>query len=360
MSVKAGIAGAGIMGRLIAFALVNAGWQVSLFDNSEQSSCSMAAAGLLTPTSELDKSDLVIYQLGNDALEKYWKEILKKLPFEIFFQQYGCLTLCHPKDHAELKVFSRRIFKKLNRPSAYSLLTKNDLISLEPELAKFDSGYYFPDEAQIDSQALFTHLKSYLYQKGIIWHDAVVQRVLPGKIITDKKTEHFELTVDSRGLGAKTLFQNLRGLRGELIWLYAPDVKLSRPIRFLHPRYPLYVVPRPKHIYLVGSSELESEEQSPISVRSTLELLTTAYYLHPGFSDARILKTVVNCRPTLPHHLPQIRFSKNFIAINGLYRHGFLIAPSLAEDIMRWLNSGIESVQYPQLWEKYDDNNLRQ
>lgn len=166
--------------------------------------------------------------------------------------------------------------------------------------------------------------------------------------------------MDSRGLGAKTLFQNLRGLRGELIWLYAPDVKLSRPIRFLDPRYPLYVVPRPKDIYLVGSSELESEEQSPISVRSTLELLTTAYYLHPSFSDARILKTVVNCRPTLLHHLPQIRFSKNFIAINGLYRHGFLIAPSLAEDIMRWLNSGIENVQYPQLWEKYDDNNLCQ
>lgn len=83
--MKAGIAGAGIMGRLIAFALVNAGWQVSLFDNSEQSSCSMAAAGLLTPTSELDKSDLVIYQLGNDALEKYWKEILKNCLLKFFF-----------------------------------------------------------------------------------------------------------------------------------------------------------------------------------------------------------------------------------------------------------------------------------
>lgn len=48
--MRAGIVGAGIMGRLLAFALHNAGWQVSLFDRSnENMNCSTSAAGLLTP-----------------------------------------------------------------------------------------------------------------------------------------------------------------------------------------------------------------------------------------------------------------------------------------------------------------------
>ncbi|WP_342219634.1 FAD-dependent oxidoreductase [Rickettsiella endosymbiont of Miltochrista miniata] len=73
MMMQAGIVGMGIMGRLLALALHNLGWQVTLFDDQQgDSNCSSAAAGLLTPFSECDKADRVIFQLGQESVTSYW------------------------------------------------------------------------------------------------------------------------------------------------------------------------------------------------------------------------------------------------------------------------------------------------
>lgn len=65
------------MGRLLAMALKNAGWQVSLFDKRRHTrNCSFAAAGLLTPYSELDKTDLLILQMGNESIQKVGPRLL--------------------------------------------------------------------------------------------------------------------------------------------------------------------------------------------------------------------------------------------------------------------------------------------
>lgn len=163
----------------------------------------------------------------------------------------------------------------------------------------------------------------------------------------------FDLVLDCRGMGAKDIFADLRGVRGELIWLHAADVFIARPIRFLHPRYNLYIVPRPEQIYLIGASEIEANDTTPISVHTTLELLTAAYCVHANFGEARIIKTVTHCRPTLTDHLPKIKYADGFLAVNGLSRHGFLLAPALAMEVMRWIEAGISAVCYPQLWEQY-------
>lgn len=140
--MKAGIVGAGIMGRLLAFNLVNAGWDVSLFDqnpadekthqrskrsesvrcdsdsslrsesespNKDHNVCSTVAAGLLTPTSELDKAEKLIFHLGQAALDTHWPNIISQLSEPIYFQKTGTLTLAHPNDHAELGHFISRI-----------------------------------------------------------------------------------------------------------------------------------------------------------------------------------------------------------------------------------------------------------
>ena len=224
------------------------------------------------------------------------------------------------------------------------------MLQLEPELAKFQQAYYFADEAQIYSQPILSALQIYLETQGVN-HLTNTDNLLlkPRKVITDDKSYDCDMVFDCRGLGAREVFGDLRALRGELIWLHAPDVVLQRPIRLLHPRYSLYLVPRPGNHYLVGASEIEAEDFSPISVRSTLELLTAVYYVHAGFAEARILKTVTHCRPTLSNHLPRIQFSEGLIAVNGLYRHGYLIAPVLAEEIVRCLNTNQQ--HYPEIWE---------
>lgn len=357
--MKIGIAGAGIMGRLLAYAFINQGDDVSLFDYANDLSCSHAAAGMLAPLSELEKCDISIFQLGNDALNQHWPSILKKLDKDIFFQKKGTITLSHPADKSDLIRFVHLINSKLSNPHLIKL-NQRELQTYEPELNQFNEGYYLPEEGQLDNLSLLNALKEFLCYQGVRWTKHYVTQMKPGIIKTESESYDFDLVVDCRGMGGQSSFVNLQSIRGELIWLHAPEVNINRPIRLMHPRYHLYIATRPDHIYLIGASEIYAEDYSNISVRTSLELLTAAYSLHSGFAEARIIKTVTQCRPTLPHHLPKIKYTDGYIAINGLYRHGFLIAPSIMMDVLTWVNQGSSFVCYPQLWEKFDDKHLSQ
>jgi glycine oxidase len=354
--MKAGIAGAGIMGRLLALSLVNAGWDVSIFDQDDGSaanSCSMTALGLLTPIDELEKADLIIYQLGTIGLLTLWPEILNQLHQKIYFAQTGTLIVSHSQDNSELERLIQAFSNKLKNIKACEKVSTQKILQLEPELTKFNEGYYLAEEGHLDNQTLLAVLRTHLQEKNVHWFlNNPVNEVQPGKIILQHQTYSFDMVFDCRGLGAKTLFKDLRGVRGEALWLHAPEVTLNRSIRLAHPRYSLYIVPRPNHIYIIGASVVESEDYSPVSVRTALELLTAAFSVHPAFAEARIMSAHANCRPALPDHLPKIKYSDGLIAINGLYRHGFLIGPAIAKEVMEWIKHGQSAMQYPQLWEK--------
>lgn len=354
--MTAGIVGAGIMGQLLAFGLVNAGWEVTLFDPEVHNNCSQAAAGLLAPVTELEKNPALIYQLGIAALQTHWPCILKCLPQRVFFRQEGSLVVAHPRDRAEWMNFSRHIIHQLSGVSVYELITSDELKKREPQLARFPEAYYFPEEGQLDNQHCLAILSDYLNSR-IHKIRSEVTTLEPGKIACHDHIYRFTWVFDCRGLKAKSRFSDLRGIRGELIWLHAPEVNITRPARLLHPRYRIYLVPRPQQIYLIGASELESEDYTPISVRSTLELLSAVCVLQPSFAEARILKTVTHCRPALASQLPRIKYTQGFIAINGLYRHGFLIAPTLMKEVLAFLQQGPSARCYPQIWENSNDYN---
>jgi glycine oxidase len=148
----------------------------------------------------------------------------------------------------------------------------------------------------------------------------------------------FDWVFDARGLGAQEEVEGLRGVRGEVFWLDAPEVHITRPTRMLHPRYKIYIVPRPNHRYVIGATEIESEDKSPMSVRSSLELLSAVYSMHSGFAEARIVNMLTNCRPALRDNLPKIEHGTKMTRINGLYRHGYLLAPAVVEEA---LNGGV-------------------
>ena len=361
--MKAAVVGAGIMGSLLALGLHRQGWQVTVFDEHslahDAANCSNAAAGLLAPISELDKADPIIHRLGVESLTHCWPDILQQLACPIYFRNKGCLVLHHPRDAAEWQQFKLRISKHLG-DGFYQSLHQQQLQELEPQLTQFTHAYYIADEAHIDSQTTLKALGQHLRVQGVHWQESTkVSKLLPGYVVVNGSEHEFDMVFDCRGLGAKTAAPDLRGIRGELIWLHAPEVEIQRPVRFLHPRYSLYLVPRADHQYIIGSSELEAEDYSPISVRTNLELLSAAYTLHAGFAEARIIKTVTHCRPCFPDHKPRIRHWGKLILINGLYRHGYLIAPALAEEILRGLK-GQQYLNYPELWEDYSAQYLRQ
>lgn len=56
---------------------------------------------------------------------------------------------------------------------------------------------------------------------------------------------------------------------------------------------------------MIGATTLESEDTG-VSVRSALELLTAAYAVHPAFGEARIVEIGAGLRPAFPDNLSRI------------------------------------------------------
>ncbi len=368
-----GIAGAGLLGRLCAIELTHCKCQhqITLFDCDKadgEESCGVLAAGMLAPFAELATAEPMIAAFGLQAIE-LWPAFLKRLVQPVSFQEAGSFVVAHIQDIDELTFFKQRIEHKLSKlrqlfdqASIYNKqsIDTTDLVKqaaclakvypsfqqkINPDLAirhlnheelqahipnlatQFQQALYFPMEGFIVVHELFRALTATLRQSKITWHqNTTVTQLKPYSIYTGHTQHHFDWVIDCRGIGAQTALPNLRGVRGEIVTLHAKGVSLSQPIRLLHPRYPLYIVPQPDQHFMIGASQIESEDRSPISVRTLLELLSAAYAVHPGFAEARVIKTAVHTRPAFPDHAPRILQEKGLTMINGLYRHGYLLA----------------------------------
>lgn len=313
---------------------------------------------MLAPYCELDSSPESICELGRDATT-LWSDILETLPREVFLQKEGTIVLAHPADQALLTNFYTRVARKLRvqsdklqaerdeqqpRSDKLAWLDAAQLGKLEPSLfGRFGSGLFACDEGQIDNRELLKALAGALIDLKCDWRqNARVHSIVSAKVCavtTIEGTFNFDLVFDCRGMGGKTGFTDLRGVRGEMLEVEAPDVVLTRPVRFLHPRYPIYIVPRPGKRFLIGATSLECEDYRSISVLSTLELLSAAYSVDPAFAHATVVEARVSCRPALPDNQPLIQHREGLIQVNGLYRHGFLLTPKLVLLLMDWLEA---------------------
>jgi glycine oxidase len=394
-----GIVGAGLIGRMIAVELAIKGIDVTLFDrdNREGSlSCGWAGAGMLAPYAELDSCDEMVFRLGLSSLG-LWPGVLSKLQGHVFFQYNGSLVLAHTQDRSDLLQFRDRVEAKLRdggighgivtglqyrgqhpMPARMPALQATGpgharvdgveggglgaggttglpvrwvdgdaIFELEPDLPRrFSGGLFLPNEGQIDNRQLLRALEVTLGTLAVAWYaPAEVHEIEPRRVTFShgtalRQTKKFDYVVDCRGLGARAEVTDLRGVRGELITVIAPEVHLNRPVRLMHPRYPLYVVPREDNRFLIGATQIESEDFSPITVQSALELLSAAFSIHPGFAQASIEEMRVNCRPALSDNAPRIFHQDGLLRVNGLYRHGFLISPKLVDLVVNFLRTG--------------------
>jgi glycine oxidase len=355
---KSIILGAGLLGRLLALSLVKLGHQVQIYDKDGPeggSSAARVAAAMLAPLAESVISQAPIVKMGHYSLKR-WPQIISELSAPVFFQQNGTLILWHRQDTAEAKRFTesiqmhQRLYDFL--PPAREVSAES-LSQLEPNLhSQFQHGLYLSDEGQLDNRELLQSLHQTLTSKGVEFRWNTAKEVLD----FDTTLNHSNLNngtdgtdepdvdrwlFDCRGLGAKHTWGALRGVRGEVIRIYAPEVTLHRPIRLIHPRYPLYIAPKENHVFVIGATEIESEDLSPVSVRSTLELLSAAYTVHKGFAEGRILEISSQARPTLSDNLPAVeQLGTRTLRINGLYRHGFLISPAVVDCVAAYVQSG--------------------
>lgn len=338
------IAGVGLVGRVLALNLLRHGHALTLFDEDSaygDKAAGMTAAGMLAVFAELESAESSIFESGKRSIE-LWPGLLAQLDISDAYQLKGSIITAHPQDVTELDHFIDTLKSKVDEASDIQMLNKEEILALEPDLDQHAKAFYIPHEGQVDAQRFMKASSDYLLNHpDVVWNEETrVDSVSSGTIAFEGKSENYDWVFDTRGLGANAELENLRGVRGEVFWLDAPEVNITRPTRMLHPRYKIYIVPRPNNRYIIGATEIESEDKSPMSVRSSLELLSAVYSMHTGFAEARIVNMVTNCRPAMKDNLPKIETSDRLTRINGLYRHGYLLAPAVVEQA---LNEGVLS-----------------
>ena len=328
--MKVGIAGGGLVGRLLAWRLAVAGAEVEVFDAAAKRRCAPAAAGMVGPWIELSETSQEVCAKGRRSIE-LWQVWLDELGAGDLLVRNGSLLLARPRDYPELERRAEAIRAKTENPAAEIVeLNAARLHELEPDLGDFERGYFFPGEANVMVDAVLERTSAAAIDAGVKWHgNANVDDVSQGALSVDGTKLGFDWTCDCRGVGGSAA--GLRAVRGDTVHLDSDIVSFSRPLHFAHPRQQLYITPCDGRLIL-GATSIESSGTGAITVRSALELLGAAYAFVPELAEATIVDTRTGLRPALPDNVPFLEIDDGHLSINGMYRHGYLASPAFVAD----------------------------
>ena len=308
------VVGAGVLGLTCAYAFARAGCAVEIIERAASAGlgCSFYAGGMLAPWCEAESAEPLVVALGEEALV-YWRDVVPVAAHA------GSLVLAPARDRADLVRFARRTTR-------HERLDGAAIASLEPDLAgRFGEALFFPDEAHLDPRAAILALVARLQA-----HARVAFRF---DTPYDPGASDADWTIDTRGFAGRDRLPDLRGVKGEMVVVRTADITLARPVRLLHPRHPVYIVPRGDGRFMIGATMVESEDRGRVTARALLELLGAAYTVHPAFAEAEVVEIGCDVRPAFADNLPRIRVDGRTLVANGLFRHGFLLAPALARRV---------------------------
>lgn len=315
-SLEITVVGGGILGLWQAYEFARRGQSVRVFEampEERTGGASRYAGAMLAPECESEASCAALRALGHLGLQQ-WRKAFADLAVN------GTLVIASARDGVELTRFARMTL-------GHRSVNAADIARLEPSLTgRFAQGLFYPDEAHMPPRRALAELAAALRGMGAALHfeKAVAEPLWLA-------AAQGGLVVDCRGMAARHTLPNLRGVRGEMIVVHTEALSLQRPIRLLHPRHPLYVVPWDFGRYMIGATMIESDGAGPVTIRSALELLGSACALHPEFANARIEEMSACVRPAFPDNMPRMLLRGRRLIVNGAYRHGYLLAPILAE-----------------------------
>ena len=194
---------------------------------------------------------------------------------------------------------------------------------------------------RVDTKLLLNSYRNYLKSKDLFIEETFDYSVID----VSNKVKYKEIIANNlifaEGFGLKqNPFFNalpLEGTKGELLVIHAPDLKSNVILKSS-----VFVIPIGNDNYLVGSTYAWNDysnsptEAARIQILEKLQKVISSSFkvVH---QRAGIRPTVVDRRPLLGQH----KTHKNLFVLNGLGSRGVLIAPSVAKDLIAYIEDGV-------------------
>ncbi|GAA5011312.1 FAD-dependent oxidoreductase [Acinetobacter puyangensis] len=349
------IIGAGIVGLMTALELIEHGYHVEIFDQTDAAkAASWAGGGILSPMYPW-KYHPAVNQLAQFGKQSYLSWNQKVMPisgidFEI--EQVGMLIFDH--DQYDRGLNYAHDFHEPEQAS--SLLTQEDLHQLNPRLNKtLDFAVYFPQLANVRNPRLTQSVLKYLQQHQnvtIRQHIAITKFTRDrSKIIAALDDQGNAYSADhyviATGAWTESLIQPF-GLKLEIKPIHGQMVLYKTPEKWLPNmcmNNTMYLIPRRDGHIVCGSSTNDFGFDRNVREDISQNIIQSALSLVPDLADFPIVKQWSGLRPGSPTGVPKIGrvADLNNLWMNaGHYRNGLVMAPASAR-LLREQMQGIET-----------------
>lgn len=313
------IIGCGIIGLVCGLTLLQAGFDVTLYDKADSMGQGASRLGgvMIAPFTEAIAGATEAGLMGQTSCQ-WWADVCGDAFHQtgsVIVSGMGGASLAHTTQKA----------KALGWGDKVQHLNDSQLREILPHVSDTTrEGLFITDEGHINPEMALSILYQKIKEGG-------------GQFIfnTDAKPNSSGIWVNCTGMGAVSdLSPDLRGVKGERLIIKAPWLELNYAVRWLHPRFPFYSVPRGGGLFSVGATMIETDEASPLpTVGGTLHLLAGLGQLFPSLLEAEIVAVDADLRPSFPDNMPKITEKDGVLHINGAYRHGFLLAPVMSSKL---------------------------
>jgi glycine oxidase len=355
------VVGGGVIGLSIARALRRRGMKrVALLERAARPGmeASHAAAGMLAPQVEADKSDafLELSSASRDMYPAFADALLEETGIDVELERTGTLLVAfNERDESEAL---RRYDWQKSVGLSVERLTAVEARELEPCLSPLlRSALRFPRDWQVENRRLVAALIAAVEQLGV--------RLLTNTSVESLRIERGRVTgvETSRGRLSAPVVITACGAWTSLITL--PD-KRAMPIRIEPVRGQMlcfeaqgkrarhviysprgYIVPRLDGRLLAGSTTESAGYDKRVTARGLQIILAQALEIAPSIGELPFVDAWAGLRPRGFDDLPVMGMSaeiENLFYATAHYRNGILLAPITGELIAEQVTGGTQTL----------------
>ncbi len=336
------IVGGGIAGLACARALARDGASVRVYEMATGRGASWAAAGMLSPWAEAEApaEALASRERAHEIYPAWIKDIEEESDRRVDFARCGSIAVSLPGEPTA----ADRLRPILGRAPGAALLDRKQARVEAPILGPgiHDEAVLLPEEAMVEPRGLMEALTRICRLRGIEMREEPVSEILvrEGRAIGVRSASGAQpagAVVDAAGAWASAFLagEEVRPIRGQILSLM-PSREAMR-IRRIIQAGRCYIVPRGDGSIVLGSTSEDAGFHPAVTVAGVRGLIEAATAIAPGLANWTIAGCWAGLRPFReggPLVAPDPDRSGLYHAV-GLYRHGILLAPWVAERLLQ-------------------------